>query len=357
MADTDVFVVRGVIVLIAVILGWMIIYFVYHSGLKTRECGAANARPLNGSIRSMSASDPACKYGLRDYYIMSASNACSGGAMSNDYVDVCNLKSVLRQGCRGIDLEIYNIGGKPVVSTGTNGSNYYVKNTLNFVSFDDVMSVLKNYGFSAATAPNPTDPIILHLRIKSSDPLVYSSMAATFKAYSSILLGKEYSFEYGGKNIGAVPILQLSGKIIVVLDRKDPVFINNKELMEYCNMTSSSIMMRALPYRDVVGTPDLNELQTFNKQHMTVCTPDDNSNPSGIVLREAGVQMQCFAWQLEDSQQAEANVFFDGVGYAFALKPERLRYVETTIPTPTAQNPAVNYAPKTISAPYYNFNI
>jgi hypothetical protein len=98
----------------------------------------------------MSASDPACKYGLRDYYIMSASNACSGGAMSNDYVDVCNLKSVLRQGCRGIDLEIYNIGGKPVVSTGTNGSNYYVKNTLNFVSFDDVMSVLKNYGFSAA---------------------------------------------------------------------------------------------------------------------------------------------------------------------------------------------------------------
>lgn len=356
MADTDVFVVRGVVVLVAVLLGWMIFYFVYHSGLQSREC-VANARSLNGSLRSMSASDPACKYSLRDYYIMSAANACCGGAMNNDYVNVCNLKSVLRQGCRGIDLEIYNIGGKPVVSVGTNSSNYYVKNTLNFVSFDDVMSVLKNYGFSSATAPNPTDPIILHLRIKSNDPLVYSSMVATFKAFSASLLGKEYSFEYGGKNLGAVPLLQLSGKIVVVVDRKDPVFVSNQEFMEYVNMTSSSVMMRALPYRDVVGTPDLNELQTFNKQQMSVCTPDLNGNPSGIVLREAGVQMQCFAWQLADQSQAEANVFFNGAGYAFALKPERLRYIETTIPTPTAQNPAMSYAPKKISSPYYTFEI
>ena len=56
-------------------------------------------------------------------------------------------------------------------------------------------------------------------------------------------------------------------------------------------------------------------------------------------------------------EKTEENaLFFDGVGYAFALKPAKLRYTTVTIPDPTPQNPQLSYATRNATTDYYNFN-
>ena len=93
---------------------------------------------------------------------------------------------------------------------------------------------------------------------------------------------------------------------------------------------------------------------------MTIAMPDvgyNPPNPSGIVERETGCQMLAMRYQLIDSNLKENTTFFDNAGYAFVLKPERLRYIPVTVPTPTPQKPELSYATRTVSSDYYKFNI
>jgi len=326
-------------------------YYLYMQRLYTKECNIMTDMygKLDNYIKSINPSDPNCQYNLEDYYIKSAYNCCSGGTYKNDYVNICNLKNVLKQGVRGLDFEIYSVNNLPVVATSTVPSNY-VKETYNYILFSDVMNIIANYAFSTSTAPNPVDPIIFHLRIKSNNQEMYTNLAKIFEANESLFLGPEYSYENNGENLGAAPLLSLSGKIIVIVDKVNDSFMDNKGFYEYVNMTSNSIFMRAMHYYDVKNTPDLNELIQYNKTNMSITMPDIGANPpnpSGIVCRETGAQMIAMRYQKDDVNLEENIAFFDSAGYAYVLKPANLRYIPITIPDAKPQNPALSYASKT----------
>ena len=191
-----------------VILIGIIFYFIY-SGLRKRECDYMKSiyGDLNGKIRSIDDSE-LFNYLFRDYYIKTAYNCCSGGNYKNDYVDTCNLKYVLKQGIRGLDFEIFSIDDKPIVATSTSDS-YYVKETFNYIYFGDILNIIRDYAFATSTAPNSADPIIVHLRIKSTNQAMYKNFASLLKNYENILLPKDYGFEYYGKNFGAVELRKL----------------------------------------------------------------------------------------------------------------------------------------------------
>ena len=144
-------------------------------------------------------------------------------------------------------------------------------------------------------------------------------------------------------------------------DKSNNSFMDNKELYEYVNMTSNSIFMRALTYYSVKNTADIVELQDYNKQNMSIAIPDNDSsnpaNPSGIVCRETGVQMTAMRYQLNDVNVQENDEFFNKCGYAFCLKPARLRYIPVVIPDATPQNPALSFQTREVKADYYSFNI
>jgi hypothetical protein len=117
--------------------------------------------------------------------------------------------------------------------------------------------------------------------------------------------------------------------------------------------------MRAYNYDSVKNNPDINELTAYNKNNMTIVFPDKGANPanpSGLLSRTYGCQMVAMRYQYVDNNLEENALFFDRAGYAFALKPERLRYKVVTIPTPTPQNPNYSYATRNIATDYYNFN-
>jgi len=346
-------------ILLLVIL--MIVYIIYLTKLQSKECSYMNNLygALNGNLRSISSSDPDCSGNLNEYYIKTAYNSCSGGTYKNDFTNICNLKAVLKQGVRGLDFEIYSIDNQPVVATST-ADNFYIKETYNSVSFSDVMNIIQNYAFSGSTAPNPTDPILIHLRFMSNNQSMYSNLANIFKSYDSILLGKEYSYETSGHNLGGEPLLNFMNKVILIFDRTNTSFLENKDLMEYVNMTSNSIFMRAYSYYDVKNNPDLEELREYNKRNMTIVFPDSGTNPvnpNGILSRDAGCQMVAMRYQYVDNFLIQNTTFFDNCGYAFCLKPEDLRYKPVTIEEPTQQDPALSYATRNVTTDFYSFDV
>jgi len=344
---------------IFIILIIFIGYMIYLSKLDGRECNYMNTlySSVNGNIRSISKNDPDCSGNVFDYYIKTAYNACSGGSYKNDFVNVCNLKAILKDGVRCLDFEIYSVNDQPVVATSTSES-YHVKETFNSVNFANVMDTIKNYAFSGGTCPNPTDPLFIHLRFKSNNQAMYSNLAKIFKSYTSIMLGINYSYESVGKNLGNVPLLELQNKVALIVDRSNTAFLENKELLEYVNLTSNSIFMREYTYYNVKNNPDINELTEYNKRNMTIVIPDNGtnpSNPSGLLCRAAGCQMVAMRYQFVDNFLMENTLFFDRAGYAFTLKPANLRYQPVMVPAPTPQLPQYSYATRTASSDYYNF--
>jgi len=354
------------IITITVMFITLAVYFyfsgtIFSSGLRARDCKYMDTMfgSLNGKIKSVDPNNEMYQYSLRDYYIKSAYNACSGGNYKNGYVDTCTLKNLIKQGVRGLDFEVYSINNQPVVATSTS-DNYCVKETFNSVQFSDVLNVIRDYAFASSTAPNPFDPIILHLRMKSSNQEMYSNFAKMLEGYNEILMDKRYSFEYYGKNFGTVKLPELEGKIVIVVDRINLAIIESEAFHEYVNMTSNSIFMRALHYYDIINTPDMVELIGYNKLNMTIGMPDKGSdppNPSSLTMRTYGVQMLAMRYQTVDTNLEENDLFFDEAGHAFVLKPDKLRYIPETIPAPPKQDPSVSFATRTISSDFYKFEI
>jgi hypothetical protein len=355
------FVVAFIYIIILIIIVLFLFYIYRVKNLENKECNFLTNiyGKMDGNIRPLNNNDNACKYKFYDYYIKTAYNCCSGGSYKNDFVSLCALKNLLKQGVRGLDFEIYSVNDKPVISTSTQTS-YYIKETFNSVDFGDALRTIINYAFSGSTAPNPTDPIIIHLRVKSTNQKIYTAMANLFETYNNYFLGKEYSFENQGQNLGLVNLLTLCGKIVLIVDRINTAFAENTKFTEYVNITSDSIFMRALMYNDIKLTPDVDELINYNKTAMTIALPDKGinpPNPNAMVVRESGCQMIAMRYELVDIYLEENIAFFDKAGYAFVLKPERLRYVPVTNPIPTAQEVENSYATRNYATDYYNFNI
>lgn len=347
-----------VITLIIILIAFL--YYLYYSTLRSRECSLMKSvyGDLNGKIRSIN-DQPEFNYTFKDYYIKSAYNCCSGGNYKNDYVDTCNLKHLLKQGVRGLDFEIFSINDKPVVATSTSDS-FYVKETFNYIQFSDVMNIIRDYAFATSTAPNSSDPIIVHLRIKSTNQEMYKNFAKLLENYDSILMSKEYDSEYYGQNFGNVELKKLMGKVVIIVDRSNISFLETPEFYKFVNMTSNSVFMRALHYSDIKYSPDVAELIEFNKQNMTIAMPDklgDPENPSTVVLRETGCQLLAMRYQKVDVNMEDNDIFFDESGFAFVLKPANLRYVPIVIDKPEPQNPELSYETRTVESEFYKFNI
>jgi hypothetical protein len=349
---------------IAITVILIIGYYVYLSRLPSAECSKFDSlySSNNKHINPINENDDNTQYTLKDYYIMTAYNSCSGGSYKNDYVELCALKSIIKQGVRCLDFEIYSVGNEPVVATSTIKNNY-VKETYNSIPFNEVMDLISNYAFSTVgLCPNGTDPLLIHLRLKSTNQKMFTNLAGIFKKYDYLFLGPEHSYENQGKNIGDMKLLDLKGKIVLIVDKlTDSSFMENKEFYEYVNMTSNSIFMRAIKYFDIKNTPDLNELQTFNKTNMSIVLPDASiSNPensNAMVSRETGCQLVAMRFQLFDEYLKENLQFFEERGSAFVLKPEKLRYIPIEIPEPDPQDPALSYEERKVTSDYYNFSM
>jgi hypothetical protein len=346
---------------IIVILVLGISAYIYNK-MQLNNANCNNLKKIYSSfptISSFNPNDAAYEYLLRDYYVKSAYNACSAGQFKNDFVNTCALKTCIQQGARVLDFEIYSINDKPVIATSSI-NNFHVKETYNYVSLPDALQIINTNAFSGGSCPNPNDPLILHFRIQSNNEKMYNQMADDI--YNNIedkLLDKIYSSEYSGHNLGAVPLKEFVGKIIISIDKSNPLFESTK-LKEYVNIASNSVFLRASRFYDVKFTPDSGELIEYNKKQMTLCIPDlgpYDTNISAATAMKYGCQWIGMNFQNFDANMEYYDLFFDKTGSAFVLKPEPLRFVPLTVPTPTPQAPENSYTTRTVSTDYYSFSV
>ena len=353
--------VRLIILIIIGLLIFLVIYYIYSTlTLEQKNCDTMNSLysdfPL---ISTMNTSNTSFSYNLRDYYIKSAYNCCCGGSYKNDFVSLCALKDCIKQGARCLDFEIYSVNNKPVIATSSM-DDYSIKETYNSIPFATVMKNIAQYAFSGSTCPNPGDPLILYFRIMSKNKEIYTEMANDiYNTLEDKLLGKKYSYENYGKNLGKEPLKSLIGKIIIIADKSNALF-EETPLDEYINIASNSIFMRALRYDDVQYTPDMDELIDYNKKSMTICLPNLNNtpiNPSASLAMKYGCQFIAMSFQNFDSNMEYYDLFFDEEGSAFSLKPENLRFISVTLDTPPAPPESYSYAQRDVSTDYYSFSI
>lgn len=315
--------------------------------------------PSNAPLRSVSKQEADCKYLLRDYYIKSAYNCCAVNRFKNSFVSKKALKICLAQGCRCLDFEVYSIDDKPVISV-SDRKDYNIKGTYNSIPFDEVLNIINSNAFGSG-APNPNDPLILHFRIKSDNKAIYDKMASDILANidNYRILGPKFSYEFNGRNLGRVPLLLLTGKVIIIIDKTNPGYEGTK-LDEYVNVASNSVFMRGLRDYSVTFNPDFQELTEFNRKNLTLTMPDispDNKNVKAPVHMSYGCQMVCMNMQNNDDNLGFYNNFFEEKGKAFVLKPEKLRFIQQLMEKPTPQDPKLSYATRPVKADYYSFNM
>lgn len=349
---------EGVIALGVVMLVVFIILVLYWARSKItlddRNCRRILAKnstfPL---LRNISPENPKSQFKLRDYYIKTAYNCCASGNYKNDYVNICALTNCIKQGARCLDFEIYSVHNKPAIAVSSK-NEYYMKETFNTVPFGDAMQAIWDTAFSSSGCNNPADPLLLHFRIMSQNKETYNQMAKILtNVLETKLLDKSYSYEYNGHSIGDVPLLNFSGKVIIIVDKSlaNGIFVDT-DLYELVNLASNSEWMRILRLNDVTYTPDMNELINFNKQRMSICMPDlatNARNISAILPMNYGCQMVAMVFQKKDSKLIYYNKLFDEAGSAFILKPEKLRYIPVPIEVPNPPHPSVSYASRTLS--------
>ena len=365
-------------ILLVIAIALMIWNYDYNRSLESTLCEKMlDLYPEpNGRISSMTYNSNAPKdapnnftYSLYDYYIKSAYNACSPGNYKNSAVSTCALKDILSQGARCLDFEIYSMNDKPVVATSMD-KNFYVKETFNAVDFGEVLSVIRDFGYSAEGSPNPNDPIIIHLRIQSENPKMFGSLAKLLKILQKdgTVLPVDFSIAKLQENFGKIPLSWILGSnrhkmMIVMIDKTNPAWLENQELRECVNIVTNSVFARCLRYtKDVKETPDMEELKTYNKHNLTIVLPDDKNNPDNpgsVFSRSLGCQMVAMRYQTPDPPLKEDNDFFSNNAHAFVLKPKELRYIPVYKKIPPPPNEKLSYKPRDLKSKQglYDFEV
>jgi len=361
MDNNNQFIKISAIILFSIIIIYTIIWIYSKLHLNNKNCNQLqklyNGFPLIKTINPNN--EDQFSHNLRDYYIKTAYNCCSAGNYKNDFVNICALKECIKQGVRCLDFQIFSLNNEPVIAVSTL-NDFTIKETYNSIPFSDAMEIIQDYAFSGSTCPNSGDPLIIHLRIMSKNNVIYDKMANTlYNRLESRLLGKKYSYENNGKNLGVIPLKDLMGKIILIVDKTNALF-ENTTLDEYVNIASNSVFMRCLRYHDVKYTPDMQELIEFNKKQMSICLPDpsiDTNNPSASLSMKYGCQMVGMSFQNFDTNMEFYDELFDNAGSAFILKPENLRYIPVYIKLPDPPTEATSFCERPIKSDFYSFSI
>lgn len=298
---------------------------------------------------------------LRNFYVKTALNCCCLGEWKNNYVDIVPLQSAIADGYRCLDFEIYSENDKPVVAASTKPSFYY-KETYNSIPFLDAMVAVSQIAFTVTKAVNSTDPLFIHLRIKSNNQKIVPEIVSAISAqFDNRLLGPDYHYVFNGNNLGQVLMSELVGKVIIMADISNPLCVDKDlPLFQIINFGSNSPFFHQLQYEmGVKNTPNMDDLIDHNKKNMSIVFPDPpfRENPNFNVAKVFGCQFIGMMPQVKDINLDIYNKAFNDAGSAFILKPPELCYQTVVIETPPPQDPALSFAGRNYSTDYASWSV
>lgn len=353
------------LLVVIVVVGYT---FVRDFTLQKTELGSINTVQVATQLQKIKDAD--LKQPLRNFYIKTALNCCCLGDWKNNYVDLVALQYAILQGYRCLDFEIYSVNNQPVVAASTNKKNFYHMETFNHLPFADVCRTINSYAFTQA--PNKEDPLLISLRIKSSNtaPSFIKGIIDGIKTFPT--LGPEYNYEFGGHNLSKEPIENFKGKVVIMVDISNQIVNHNcttdpttkvqtgECLNQYINIGINSPFLHKLDYEmGVKNTGNMTDLIEHNKKNMSIVFPDTpfTTNANFNVAKSMGCALIGMMPQLNDANLIAYNDAFNQAGCAFILKPAELCYQPVTIETPKPQDPALSFAGRSISTDYASWSV
>ena len=300
-----------------------------------------------GSINDF---DEKYSYLLRDYYMMTAYNCCCSGDYAADFVSTVALETVIKQGARVLDFEIYSVDGVPVVAASSQ-PEFSMKEVYNYVPFAEAIKIVSQLAFSANGAQNSSDPLFLCLRIKSRNIMIYQSIADILKTnLSSKLLDPRFAYSFHGEDLGKIRLTSLMDKVIIIIDETpgSDSNINTREiykrtpLYEYVNVTVTNGTSK-YTFKELADSNN-DTIKESAKKSLKYIVPERSTSSTNLydatIPFSNGCQMVAMAFQKHDDANMIAYLKrFQDFGSAFILKPPELRYVPIVLKNPNPIDP------------------
>jgi hypothetical protein len=299
-----------------------------------------------GSINDF---DEKYSYLLRDYYMMTAYNCCCSGEYTSDFISTVALETVIKQGARVLDFEIYSVDGVPVVAASSQ-PEFTMKEVYNYVPFAEAIKMVSQLAFSANGAQNSSDPLFLCLRIKSRNIMIYQSIADILKTnLSSKLLDPRFAYSFHGEDLGKIKLTSLMNKVIIIIDETpgSDSNTNTREiykrtpLYEYVNVTVTSGTSK-YTFKELADSNN-NTIKEGAKKSLKYVVPERSTKSENIydatIPFNNGCQMVAMAFQSNDANMIAYLKRFQDFGSAFILKPPELRYVPIVLKNPNPIDP------------------
>jgi hypothetical protein len=242
-------------------------------------------------------------------------------AFTGNYMNLDMVKYVLSRGCRFLDFEVFNIDKKPQVAYSTD-STFKSINSKNSLLLDEVLTTVITNAFSNSS-PNRSDPVFVHLRIKSTTNDIYKSVAKSLYVIKESIYSKPM-------NIGT-RIQDIMGKVIVIIDSSVNYEYKNYtscaktetncyDLTKIMNIESGNTQIGIQRYSDILNEkiihPRIVNDNYTDTQYIKLALPDYDvkqiSNPSFTpFVNDHSVQIITYRYYKKDSNLSEYEKIFN----------------------------------------------
>ena len=280
--------------------------------------------------------DEYAKLRLKQYVIKASFNSAYGsdGQISNE-----NLKRIIDdEGVRFLDFGIYEQNKEPVVGHSNSYGNTIGSN--NTMGFGELMNTVAQIAFQTK---NGRDPLFLHLRIKSENQPLLTSVA-------EILQNTFREKIYDDQVTKNTKLKSLIGKVVFIVDdtpnyasgyetilcrKKDKSCINLKDVV---HMNSSDLLSMDED-RAVLQTPSsigaIKKRNVVNIKKMQMTTPNLNNYEGANTLsfykmiHNHGIQVSMHQFYINDDGLQKYKQFFEKQNAAFVPLSSAMAYIST----------------------------
>jgi len=319
-------------------------------------------------------------YSLVNYFILSSYNSCieKVSADGTTTLSLQTLSNTLSAGFRFLDFELYVSNDNkaiPIVASSntTESSDGNVPepiiNTTTPLLFNNVMNHLIYNAFRPGICSNYTDPLIIHLRIKTYNYTIYDKIANILQIYRRWLLPIDYSYNslvtnksisQDTVNVLNTPVSEFKNKIIVFVSSVNDSYLDTK-LNQYINNIPFNPGVTTTPIIDFTSIDKItinDQLTNFNKFNLTIMGPSKNEKINIDIgkinvpdkytnvdaLNTLGIQCVCMMKYKNDDNYKKYIKWFDDHKSAYVLKDKSLR-IEPVVFDPKPQDPKLSFKP------------
>lgn len=123
--------------------------------------------------------------------VLTAFNCCNIYEYKNSYVSLDALKNCIKLGARCLDMQVFSYNNIPIVASSISDSKH-IKHTFNELILEDVFNYIHKNVFinridketdsTLFGCPSPRDPIIIHIRVMSTNPDIYQKIINSYKS-------------------------------------------------------------------------------------------------------------------------------------------------------------------------------